>query len=238
MNAYHGSDTLKMQFIQTAHQHEVADAYVKGLYWQEAEKRGCNIGCWTKAENGRHDALAVEMGVPVQLLHLSDGIFEALPDPHFKSWSRRFAQAIVAGSDLEFCWAAMLHWMLCDQEWGLVVLAEASATRLILKDLGHYFSTIAQGGKIAEPDRGLCEQMGRLRQSLSVWKNWDRQAMRDMRAIRASLELWRTRPDDFKSLSRAAWAVRAAWSAWEAYSIAQSEALIEILTKAPVLMGA
>src|SRR5688572_1712053 len=135
MNAYHGNDILKMQYIRTALEHEEADSYVKGLYWAEAEKRGCNIGCWTKAESGRHGALSLEMGVPVELLHLSDGLFEALPDPHFKSWSRRFAGAIPVGADLDKVGGELLKWMLCDDEWGLRVLCNDSAIRCLFRDM-------------------------------------------------------------------------------------------------------
>jgi hypothetical protein len=76
------------------------------------------------------------------------------------------------------------------------------------------------------------------RASLSAWKRWDDHALRGMRAIRASLEIWRCRKSDFRSLARAAWSSRAAWSAWEAYTVAQSEALLGLLQESPVLTGA
>jgi hypothetical protein len=50
-----------------------------------------------------------------------------------------------------------------------------------------------------------------------------------MRATRAALELWKARLGDPKGLARAAWAARAAWNAWDNYSLAQSEALIGFL---------
>lgn len=230
MNAYHGKDTLKMQFVRTALEHEEADAYVKGLYWAEAEKRGCNIGCWTKAETGLHEALAVEMSVPVDLLHLSDGLFEALPDPYFKSWSRRFAGAIPVGADLSQVGGELLSWMLCHDEWGLKVLSNNSALRCLFRDMSHYVKNTW-----AAPE-ALNFEVEAMRLSLGKWKSWDEHALRDMRAIRAALELWRTRPNDEKALARSAWSARAAWSAWENYTLAQSEALIEMLKRAPSLV--
>lgn len=230
MNAYHGMEQLKMEYILTALQHEEADRYVKGLYWAEAEKRGCNIGCWTKAEAGDHEALSLEMGVPVELLHLSDGIFEALPDPDFKHWSRRFAGAIPVGADLRSVASKLLAWLLSDEQWGLTVLATDAATRTGLRLLAEHYQALGAGAPV-EPSKELCIRMGQMRQSLSAWKNWDEAAMRDMRACRAALELWRYKESDPKSLSRCAWSARAAWSAWEAYTLAQAEAVLESLKR-------
>ena len=227
MNAYLGSDRLKMSYIRTALEHEEADSYVKGIYWAEAEKRGCNIGCWTKAESGRHGALAAEMGVPEQLLHLSDGLFEALPDPHFKSWSRRFAGAIPVGADLGHVGGEFLHWLLCDDQWGLKLLSSDGAMRSLFRDMGRELWAAWTRGDA--PSSDMQRRVDGARQGLSAWRSWDEHALRDMRALRASLELWKARPRDTKSLARAAWSCRAAWSAWESYSVAQSEALIDML---------
>ena len=240
MQSYQNSQAIKQSFVDTALEHERADSFVKGLYWQREEKKGCNIGCWTKAETGNHAVLALEMGVPESLLHLSDGLFEALPDPHYKAWSRRLALAIPVGVDLSSNWAQVLRWILSDQSWGLGVLAESMNTRAALKAMADYYGHV-EGASAPEPSDELTLAMLQLKRDLAMWRQWDEQALRDMRAARAAIELWNARTNDPKSLARAAWAARAAWSAWEAYTLAQSDAVLEILKAAQpekMLVGA
>lgn len=230
MIAYHGSTKIKNEYLEEAQRHEAADSYVKGLYWQEAERRGCNIGCWTREAGGAHESLAAQMGLPEALLHLSDGIFEALPDPYFKTWSRRFADAIPVGSELGGLGPRMLQWIMGDRQWGLVVLAESQDLRQRLGAMAKDFARLAERKASDEAPLEQCRDAEFFRASLAQWKSWDLQSMRDMRAMRAALELWRCRnSSEPKALSRAAWAARAAWSAWEAYTLAQSETFLEIL---------
>jgi hypothetical protein len=236
MPAYHGNEELKMRYISTALEHEEADSYVKGLYWADAQQRGCNIGCWTKAETGKHDALSGEMGVAVELLHLSDGLFEALPDPHYKRWSRLFAGAIPVGADLCGVGGELLEWLMCDGNWGLMALSGDTAKRMLFLEMG---GQLRRGWLQGEPaPEALAQDVEEARRSLVAWKRWDEHALRDMRATRASLELWRAHRGDPKSLSRAAWSARAAWGASEAYTLAQAEALMGLLSHAPRLAKA
>ena len=163
--------------------------------------------------------------MPVELLHLSDGMFEALPDPYYKSWSRRFAQAIPLGADLKGAWAHYLQFLIRDSQWGLGVLCDSQELRGTLRLLAAYFAEV-EGSEAAEPGDELTLAMAYLKRDLAGWKSWDEQALRDMRAGRAAIEIWNARFNDPKSLARATWAARAAWSAWEAYTLAQADALV------------
>jgi hypothetical protein len=224
MLSYHSNQAIKQSYIKTALEHERADSFVKGLYWQAEEKKGCNIGCWTRAENGDHPSLSLQMGVPVELLHLSDGLFEALPDPHYKKWSRKFAAAIPVGVDLGSIWVQCLKWMLVDDVWGLGALGASSQLSSSLDLLSRYLEQREVLG--SDLNQALLD----LKQMCTGWKHWDEQALRETRAARAALELWNARLNlGPKDLAKAAWSARAAWSAAEDYTLAQAEALLERL---------
>lgn len=239
MRAYQGEARIKADYVNVALAHEQADAYVKGAYWQEQDKRGCNIGCWTKDAFGGHGALAKDMDVPESLLHLSDGLFEALPDPDFKAWSRRFASAIPCGADLVSVPDRFLAWLLGDKAWGLGRLAEWPDHVQMCLGMAEHYRARGEGQLVARSFEGVVQGMADdVSLALAHWKSWDLSAARDFRASRAALEVWKARQDPRRGPARAAWACRAAWSARPEYARAQAEALLDRLGGVCVPVGA
>ena len=88
--------------------HIRADALIKGTYWQndgtDAGGKGCFIGCLTHSND---PAPAFErFGLPVSVLRIAEGIFEALPDDEGKAFFAALPEAVCRdGKDL-----SRVHW--------------------------------------------------------------------------------------------------------------------------------
>jgi hypothetical protein len=235
--AYHGRAPLKAHYLGRAEFHEWIDAFEKGLYWDPEQRRGCAVGCWSHDPYGGHDALAEAMGVPQELLRLADGLFEALPDPDFKGWPGRFAEAIQPGADLGGVWAQLLQWMLFDPQWGLAALSRRRGDDPVFEDVENYFDWQAEGLHLPpKMEQRLDQAVEAMVGALSQWKSWDEFAREDVRARKALTTVWKARNNGPRELDQAAWACRAAWSANEAYALAQAAALLGFLGEAPVLI--
>ena len=70
--------------------HQAAEEIVKGQYWENG--KGCAVGCTIHgAAHGKYES---RFGIPAQLAHLEDLIFEGLPNGEAKEWPLRFVRAI------------------------------------------------------------------------------------------------------------------------------------------------
>ena len=235
--AYRGRAALKAHYLGKAEFHEWIDAFEKGLYWDPQQRRGCAVGCWSHDPYGGHAGLAAAMGVPEELLRLADGLFEALPDPDFKRWPGRFAEAMEPGADLGGVWAQLLQWLLFDPQWGLAALSRRGGQEAVFGDVEAYFDWKAEGLDVPPLlERGLDQAIDGMVGALSQWKAWDEFARDDVRARQALTTVWKARHHGARELDQAAWACRAAWSASDAYAMAQAQALLGFLAEAPVMI--
>jgi len=88
--------------------HIAADALVRGSYWMAGDSdvggKGCFIGCLTHSND---PAPAFErFGLPVAVLRIAEGIFEALPDAEGKAFFAALPDAVGRdGKDL-----SRVHW--------------------------------------------------------------------------------------------------------------------------------
>jgi hypothetical protein len=238
MSAYKGLPGLKLHYLRKAEFHEWTDAFEKGLYWDDAERRGCAVGCWSQDPYGGHAELAKAMGVPEELLRLADGLFEALPEGEFQKWPRRFAAAIPTGADLGSVWALLLQWLLFDPAWGLAALGRRHGREPVFDAVETYFDWHAEGLAVPSAmEQDLDAQVGSMVEALKHWQSWDEFAKEDARARRALTQVWKARANEPRDLEQAAWACRAAWSASERYTLAQRDELLRLLEEAPVLSG-
>src|SRR6266545_1229128 len=116
--AYHNDSALKAALLVEIAKHEAADAIAQGLYsqWDPTNAmnfRGCAIGCSLHALNtvqghpeyqanrfDAHERYPLELGIPIELAHLEDYIFESLAIGEARQWPRRFAEAVPVGVDL------------------------------------------------------------------------------------------------------------------------------------------
>jgi hypothetical protein len=239
MIAYKGLPGLKLHYLRKAEFHAWTDAFAKGLYWDQAEHRGCAVGCWSQDPYGGHAALSKAMGIPEALLRLADGLFEALPEGDYQRWPERFAQAIQPGADLGEVWALMLQSLLFDPQWGLAALSRRRGPEPIFDEVETFFDWKAEGLMVpGSLEADLDAQVQGMVRALEQWKHWDEFAKEDVRARKALSQVWQARANGPKDLDQAAWACRAAWNASDAVAQAQAEQLIGHLQDAPVLLGA
>ena len=89
-------------------QHIAADAVIQGKYWDGS--RGCFIGCL--AHSGDATVLQERFGMPLPLVRICEGIFEALPDADAKAFFAEIPRAIGRdGKDL-----SRVHWQFLASE--------------------------------------------------------------------------------------------------------------------------
>ena len=121
--AYHGDETFRTALISAAEEHQRMDHYIAGQYWDEAQHKGCSVGCSVESVNrlrglalphDDHQALADAIGFPLQLVELQDAIFEGLPADQRPGWTARFFCAAQAGADLSRVWPQMAIFLLRD----------------------------------------------------------------------------------------------------------------------------
>ena len=124
MKAYLSDPALKAFVVNELARHRKADLIIKGTYWTEG--KGCAVGCTLEAvakRNGRwkdgidhsdHNLYPSELGIPLQLAHLQDAIFEGLPGLDYLNWPLQFAQAIHPGVDLSDIWPKFVVALLSD----------------------------------------------------------------------------------------------------------------------------
>ena len=97
MLAYHNDPALRDAVLAEIRQHMDADALIQGYgYWKNG--KGCAVGCLLKS--GNHIEYEERFGIPVQLAHLEDTIFENLSKTESDAWPLRFMSAAQSGADL------------------------------------------------------------------------------------------------------------------------------------------
>ena len=113
--AYHDDPKVKAKYLSRVRAHRKADELVKGIGWESNGKtRGCAVGCTLDAYN--HSKYPVELGVPVEIAHLEDAIFEGLPQELAMEWPERFLKAIKPGADLSLVFPQFILWLLADDD--------------------------------------------------------------------------------------------------------------------------
>ena len=124
--AFHGSEDIKLAYLARLAKHRAADEITQGVGWETNGKtKGCAVGCTLEAYD--HSRYPIELGIPEQLAHLEDCIFEGLAFEAALEWPERFLTAIPVGADLTRVWPAFVRWMLGDPNHGVrrLVLGEA-----------------------------------------------------------------------------------------------------------------
>lgn len=74
MLAFHNNAAIKERYLERVKQHALADAIVQGVGWENG--KGGAIGC--TLEGYDHERYPIELGIPVELAHLEEQIFEGL----------------------------------------------------------------------------------------------------------------------------------------------------------------
>lgn len=116
LRAYHGDPAIKARYLARVRAHRMADKLIQGTGW--AYGKGCAVGC--TLESYEHGRYPIELGIPLQLAHLEDRLFELLPHGAAMSWPERFLSAISVGANLGDVWPAWAAWMLLDPQHGVI----------------------------------------------------------------------------------------------------------------------
>ena len=160
MLAYHGKPELKKRLLAEIAKHRRADAIVQGSYGhQNGQWKGCAIACSLRSLDkvkrkrsvesyeGEHHRYPTELGVPVELAHLEDRLFEGLPPELARKWPERFASAIRPGADLSMVWPRFAHWMLVDAEAGVIRFAKTDETAAAIRGVAALYERWIGGEK-------------------------------------------------------------------------------------------
>jgi hypothetical protein len=124
--AYHGDQKIKHKYLRRLAAHRRADELAQGVGWEtNGVTKGCAVGCTLDVYD--HSLYPIELGIPEQLAHLEDAIFEALPRKEAMEWPQKFLRAITVGADLSNVWPQFAIWMLADPKHGVrrLVIGEA-----------------------------------------------------------------------------------------------------------------
>ena len=232
MQAWHNSKKTKQHYLAIAKRHEKKGDFAQGLYWGSTSGKGVNLSCWCDEPGQGYPALAAAMGLPPELLHFAEGLFEALPEDRFAAWPARFVSAIRPGADLRHTWCKFLHWVMVGEEWGLVRFMETPETVAAVNAMAHLYEKASRGEGVGIPALTAATQTAwKAWSRLAEWGTWKEKLTPDARAARACWTIW----DCWVSQpGRAAWAARAARSGLDRYSLAQEETMLALLESAPL----
>ncbi len=115
MLSFYGDQKVKDKYIARLKSHAAADEITKGFYWEDG--RGCGVGC--TIHSNQHSAYEDELGIPILLARLEDGIFEGLPNDVAKEFPFRFLNAVPVGVDLSGVFPRFMFWLLTDETYGI-----------------------------------------------------------------------------------------------------------------------
>ena len=124
MKAFHGDAKLRAMLIEEVKHHREQDQIIQGSYGKEnGQWRGCAVGCSIHSLNIKmgmnystsdHSIYPQAFGVPEEIAHLQDAIFESLPIAEAVLWPERFWEVIQPGADLSMVNPSLFYWMLTD----------------------------------------------------------------------------------------------------------------------------
>lgn len=97
MLSYHNNPAIKEKFQLRFAAHRVADEVIQGQGFENG--RGCFVGCTLDDYN--HDRFPMELGWPIWLAHLSDAIFEGIPESVAPQFGTDLLASVPVGVDLE-----------------------------------------------------------------------------------------------------------------------------------------
>jgi hypothetical protein len=130
MQAFHNDPAIKAALVAQLEAHYAADEIIKGTYWKKG--KGCAVGCCVHSDD--HGLLETRYGIPKQIAHLMDEIFERLPNEQAKDFPLAVIKAIPVGADLSKVINYFLEWILIDPKHG-VARFNSDPSILVVADL-------------------------------------------------------------------------------------------------------
>ena len=208
MQAFHNDPAIKAKYLERVAAHRHLDQLVQGTGWESG--RGCAVGCTLDTYD--HARYPIELGIPIQLAHLEDQLFEMQPSVDAQEWPTRFLTAIPVGADLTGVWPQWAVWMLEDPTHGVVRYAgdrqDVIAAIRGVADL-YRTSTMPSVGAAAEAARAAAEAArAAARAAPAAW--WAAEAARAAGTAEwAAAEAARAAARAAPAAARAAWTTAA-----------------------------
>lgn len=169
--------------------HREADQLVKGQYWSEG--KGCAVGCIAHKsyDEGVHAAVADMLGVPEQVAHLIDAIFEGLPNADAMAWPERVVSAIVPDADHSLAWSRFAVRLLVDPDFGVIHTTDKADVRAAIEGVARCYRRRINGDEPTEAEWNAAGNAAR-----AAWAAREAWAAGAARAARAA---WAARCADW-----------------------------------------
>jgi hypothetical protein len=132
---------VKSFFLRRIQAHYRLDEIVKGKYWSDG--KGCAVGCLVHSSNLQ--TLVDTFGMPLQMAHLIDRLFESLPNGEAKSFPVRFVKATQPHTDLQLVLDRWYLALLSDPKMGAIAFADGIVRPAIQTVIDLYAEKV--GGK-------------------------------------------------------------------------------------------
>ena len=133
MEAFHNDPLVKEYYFTRLNKHYQADEIIQGKYWENG--KGCAVGC--TIHSYIHSKYESELGIPEDIAHLQDIIFEGLPNKLAKQFPLEFLSSINVGADLKNVKNLFTIWVLTDSKYGVLQYAD---NKKIVQDIADAFS--------------------------------------------------------------------------------------------------
>lgn len=149
MQAFLNDEAIKQKYVERVKVHQKADEIEKGFYWEDG--KGCAVGC--TIEGSEHDRYETELGIPSQIAHIEDSLFEALPNSKAKEFPLKFLEAIPVGADLSLVTAKLMIWQFEDKKYGiknLDIYKDDSKLLKVCEDVVAAYKSILIGEKVED----------------------------------------------------------------------------------------
>jgi hypothetical protein len=205
MKAFHDDSEIKAKYLARVRSHRAADELIRGKGWDG--HRGCAIGCTLEAYD--HSRYPIELGIPEQLAHLEDWLFERLPVADAMAWPERVLSSIHVGADLSRVWPELAIWMLVDPAHGVLQDAVDISTRAAIVDVADLYRRTDE----VSPDEWEAAHLAAAREAAA-----------ETAAVRASAAAAATAAAAVRASTARATAREAAWAAAAAATAARAAA--------------
>ena len=131
MLAFVNTIHTKPSAVALATWHQEQDSYIRQTYGEATPEgwKGCMVGCL--AEGSNHAKFPELFGIDTRIAYLSDTFFENITD--YKSWPVKLISSVKEGIDTTNAWYRFMHWMLMDNQHGVVKVKDTPELRAVGK---------------------------------------------------------------------------------------------------------
>ncbi len=154
---------LKTALLAEVEKHRLADQIISGSYgsMDMTEFKGCAVGCslhsyavlkGLKLSTNDHGLYESLLGIPKEIAHLVDGIFEGLPGKLRPAWPGRVLAATPTDADLSLVINKFLAWLLIDPVDGVLQFANTPGAREAVIGVANLHNRVIAGETVSNKD--------------------------------------------------------------------------------------